>query len=73
MLVGATSCTAMTCAMAVAVTPFGQLEIDAEGLALAVDKLAKLTAGAVCWLAVAECTLAALPHVRMGPAEADDA
>jgi hypothetical protein len=59
--------------MTLAVTPFGKLEINTEGFALAVDKVAKLAARAESWLTVAEGLLPAFCHVRMGPAEADNA
>jgi len=59
--------------MTLAVTPFGKLEVDTEGFALAVNKMAKLAAGAECWFAITEGLLPTFCHVRMGPAEADDA
>jgi len=51
----------------------GELEVEAEGLDLAVDKMAELAAHAERWVSIAERFLAAFPHVRMGPTEADDA
>jgi hypothetical protein len=59
--------------MVLAVAPFGQLKIGAEGLALEVDEVAELTVGAESWLTVAGCHLTALGHVLMRPAEAYDA
>jgi hypothetical protein len=73
MLLSATSCTAVAWAVTLAVAPFGQLELDAEGLALAVNEVSEIAAGAVGWLVIAERLFSTLPHARMGPAEADDA
>ena len=52
---------------------FGELEIDAEGFSLAVNEVAELAAGAECGISITECLLAALTHVRVGPAKANDA
>ena len=51
----------------------GELEVDAEGLALAIDEMAELAVGAESGPSVAERFLTALTHVRVGPAEANDA
>jgi hypothetical protein len=73
MLAGPTSGTTVARAMMLAGTGFGELEVDAEGLPLAVDKVVKLATSAECGLSIAERLLAALPHVRVGPTEADGA
>jgi hypothetical protein len=49
----------------------GELEVEAEGLALAVNEVAKLAACTESLVAVTECFLAAFPHVLMGPTKAD--
>ena len=59
--------------MALAKASLGELEVSAEGFALAVDEMAELAAGAERGLSVAKCFLAALRHVRMGPMEAYEA
>jgi hypothetical protein len=73
MLVGTTSGTMVACTVVLAGAGFGQLEINAEGLALSVDEVAELGAGAECRLSIAEHLLMALPHVLVGPTEADNA
>ena len=73
MLCRSTSCTAMTCAMALAAACLGELEIDAEKFPLAVGELTELSACAECRVTVAECLFAAHPHVQMGSLQADDA
>ena len=62
----------MVHAVVLAGASFGELEVDAEGLPLAVDQVAELASGAESTVAVTECFLAALRHVRVGPTEADD-
>ncbi len=59
--------------MALAGTTSRELEVDAEGLPLVVDEMAKLAAGAKGWLTICRAFPRSTPHVRMGPAEADDA
>ena len=39
---------------------------------MAVNKVAKLAAGAKCEISITECFLAALTHVWVGPAKAND-
>ena len=51
---------------------FGELEIDAEGFSLVVNKVAKLAVGAECGISITECLLAVLTHVWVGPAKAND-
>jgi hypothetical protein len=72
-LLGAATGAAMAGAMTLAGATLGKLEVDAEGFPLAVGELSQFATRAEGWLAIAECLLAALPHVRVGPAEADDA
>jgi hypothetical protein len=72
MLAGSASGAAMACSV-LAKASFGELKVDAEGLALAVDEVSEFGARAVCRLSVAEGLLPALSHVLMGPAEADNA
>ena len=63
----------MTRAVAPDGAAFGELKVSAEWLPLAVDEVAELASRAKSRVPVAECLLAAVPHVRMGPAQADDA
>jgi len=59
--------------MVLAGTTFVELEICAEGLALAVNQVAELTASAKGRFSITKCLLVALAHVWMGPVEADNA
>ena len=70
MLVGATASAAVPHSVVSAGTGFGELEIGAEGLALTVNEVAELVAGAEGRLSITECFLTALPHVRVGPPKA---
>jgi hypothetical protein len=63
----------MTHAMARAGTTSEELEISAEGLALAVDQVAELAARAEGGFSVAEGFFMALAHAWVGFAEADNA
>jgi hypothetical protein len=53
--------------------PFVELEIEADGLPLEVSKVTELAASAKSRLSVTKRLLTAVPHVQMGPAEADNA
>jgi hypothetical protein len=70
-LAGPTSGTTVARAVMLAGTCFGEVEVDAEGLPLAVDEVVKLATDAECGQSVTERLLAALPHVRVGLTEAD--
>jgi len=59
--------------MAVGVTAFWELEIEAEGLALAVDEASHFASFAECRFSIVESFFAAFRHVLVGPVEADDA
>jgi hypothetical protein len=72
-LVRSTSGTAVTHNVALAGATFVELKVDAKGLPLAVDQVAKLGAGAEGGFSVIKCLLAALSDDWMGLAEADDA
>lgn len=72
MLAGTTPGTAVPNAVVLAGTSFWELEISAEGLALMINEVAKLVAGAEGGLSITECFLTALPHVQVGPTEAYD-
>jgi hypothetical protein len=63
----------MTRAVALGGTAFGELEVNTEWLPLAVGEVAELASHAESRVPVDECLHAALPHVRMGPAETDEA
>jgi len=49
---------------------FKELEVDTEGLPLAIDEVAKLVARAESWLSITGCFLSALSHVRVRFTEA---
>jgi hypothetical protein len=53
--------------------PFVELEIEADGLPLEVSKVTELAASAESGLSITKHLLMAVPHVQMGPVEADDA
>ena len=44
---------------------FKELEVDTEGLPLAIDEVAKLVAHAESWLSITEHFLLALSHVQV--------
>ena len=58
--------------MTLADVSLGELEVDAEGLALAIDKMAELAVGAESRPFITERFLTALTHVWVGPAEANN-
>jgi len=64
--------TAVTQGVVLAGATLIELEVEAKGLPLAVDQMAKLGAGAEGRFSVAECVFTTLCHVRMGPTEADN-
>jgi hypothetical protein len=72
MLVGSAPGAAVTRGVALVGATFVELEVKAEGLPLAVDQVADLGTRAEGGLSVTKHILVALPHVRMGLAEADN-
>jgi hypothetical protein len=59
--------------MTLAGATLGELEINAEDFPLAVGELTEFAVRAKGCVSITERLLAALPHVRVGPAEADNA
>lgn len=72
MLVRSASRTAVTYVVALAGATFVELEVDAKGLPLVVDQVAELGTGAEGGFSIAKRLLAALSHVWVGLAEADN-
>ena len=73
MIIGSRPSTMVPQGVTLAGASLGELEVDVEGLALAIDEMAKLAVGAESGPFVTEHFLTALTHVRVGPAEANDA
>ena len=72
MIIGSRPSTIVPQGMTLAGVSLGELEVNTEGLALAINKMAELAVGAESGPSVAEHFLA-LTYVRVGPAEAKDA
>jgi hypothetical protein len=72
-LLSSASGATMRGAMTLAGATLGELEINAEGFPLAVGELIEIAVRAKGWVSRTERLLTALPHVRVGPVEADNA